>query len=135
MAQSSPMPRAIRGPRAASLRIFSMMASSFMNNDAGIKYESRGQLFAEDLTHRRKVACWFRSQIELRKRPPHEFQARRRAPHFAQEAGVYTWGLLRTARQQRGREALKHIGLLILVEASGDAAPKDPPLDFVLHLV
>src|SRR6266567_1781178 len=72
------MPRAMRAPRAASLRIFSMMASSFMSHDGGVKYESRGQLFAKDLTHRCKVPSGFSAQIEIRKRPAHQLESMRR---------------------------------------------------------
>ena len=38
-------------------------------------------------------------------------------------------------RQQNGREALEDIALLIAVQAAGDAAAEDPPIDFVLHLI
>ena len=49
--------------------------------------------------------------------------------------GFTRCGRLRPARQQRGRKPLEHVGLLILVQPAGDAAPENPPLDFVLHLI
>ncbi len=37
--------------------------------------------------------------------------------------------------QQNGREPLKDVGLLIAVEAARNAAAKNPPIDFALHLI
>src|SRR5258707_15174384 len=89
------MPRATRGPRAASLRIFSMMASSFMHDGGGIKYESRGQLFAKDFTHRGEVPSGFSTQIEIRKRPAHQLESVRRqiARGVAGDAGQRGHGI------------------------------------------
>ena len=63
-----------------------------------------------------------------------QLEARRRAPHLAQQTGVYSWRLGR-AGQQDGRNALEQIGLLIFIQPAGNAAPKNPPFDFVLHLI
>src|SRR5262249_34396265 len=63
-----------------------------------------------------------------------QLEARRGAPHFAHQAVVEAL-LLTCARKQRAGEALVDVGLLIAIEAAGDAAPEYPPVDFVLNLI
>ena len=49
--------------------------------------------------------------------------------------GFTRCGFLVPRGSRMRREALEDVGLLIAVEAAGDAAPEDPPIDFVLHLI
>ena len=64
-----------------------------------------------------------------------QLQAGCGAPHLAQQRRVDALRLLVASWQQETRQALVHIGLLVAIETSGDAAPEDPPIDFALHLV
>src|SRR5207245_8647781 len=57
------------------------------------------------------------------------------APHLAQQAAIDPWRLFAAAREQKRRDALVEVRLLIAIQATGDAAPEDPPVDFALHLV
>ena len=63
-----------------------------------------------------------------------QFQAGGGAPHFA-IAGCDSRAVCFFCLAEERREALEDIGLLIAIEATRNAAPEDPPIDFVLHLV
>src|SRR5216684_6999422 len=69
MAQSSPMPSVMWGPRSPRRRIFSTISSSLM------KYEAGGQFLTKDLTHGGEVAGGFGFEVEIRERAAHGFES------------------------------------------------------------
>ena len=55
--------------------------------------------------------------------------------HISRSRLLLIRGRFGPARQQHRRKPLENIDLLILVQSARDAAPKDPPIDLVLHLI
>src|ERR1700722_176362 len=68
MAQSSPMPNVMSGPRWPSRRIFSTMSSSLMKHEAG------GELLTKDLTHGGEIAGGLGLQVGIGERAAPGFE-------------------------------------------------------------
>ena len=64
-----------------------------------------------------------------------QFQACGGTPHLTQQAGVDARRFLARLRQQRLRQALEDVGLLIAIQAARNAAPQDPPLNLRFDVV